>query len=1093
MENARMVAVVALGAVFAAVGHGSFAADGVAAAVSPDGRNAIRLYGGPLAYEVSRDGVAVAAKSEVGVSLDGRRLEDGAQSPKSVTRRTLSGTVPTPVNKKASVSLAANETLADFGDFAVRLVARDDGVAYRLELKKAGTVDSEKADVTVPKGARCWFNRTPRRRLGCEETVPEFADAADLRTDANAAFYLPFAYSSGGKAVVVAESGLKEYPALYFGDVEQTDAGALLASLFAKYPKATIRVGGWGKEKGLKTGGRWVRVTETEDYIAKVDASRALPWRVFVLADEPSKLCEADIVYALAEPVAEGSDFSWVRPGKVAWDWWNAFDNKGTEKGCTTEGYRRFIDFAAKSGVEYVIFDEGWSEALNIWKYSPRVDVPQLIEYGRKKGVGIILWMAWAQMYGQEERVAEHFSKLGAVGFKVDFMDRADAEVTAFLERCAKACAKHRLLVDFHGVYRPVGLRRTYPNIVNYEGIHGLEQMKWGRVDKDMAHNDVAAFFLRMTVGPMDYTPGAMDNYPIGAYRGDGTNPGSVGTRCHQMALMALYEAPLQMLSDSPTKYERNMECFSFMARTPVVWDETVGLGGCPETFAAVARRAKDGSWYAAAIANKTPRVFDLKTDFLGPGEWNVEMFRDDEQSDQHPEKYVHTTFSARKGDAVGIRMASGGGFVARFSAVAACGAAARPQYDVVVAGGGPAGIGAGYMAAKRGAKTLVLERGGRLGGMAVSAMVSPFSFATDSPVVREIAAKAGFGDSVDFHMADVRAYDLLKEAGADVMLHADVLGPVVEGGRVTGVRVHCAEGERAFMAKVVIDATGNGVVAAAAGVPFEEGRKGDGLVQPMSVMFTVEGFDPAHRFLCGSEEAARSKRCMVGGKTWEAVVQEEIGAGRLPPEVGVIRLYRGRGKDVNVVNATQVNGLRGSLSEDLTKAEIAARRQAAQVVDVLRRRLPGYANARIAEMPAVVGVRETRRFEGVERLTVEDVLAGRRRDDAVARRCSFVIDIHNPAGAGQADGRDKGVTGGARRVKPYDIPYGCLVPKKIDGLLFCGRCLSADHEALASCRVMGNAMATGVGAGAAAADAVRCGIEVRDVDAKGLRLFDGK
>jgi len=416
---------------------------------------------------------------------------------------------------------------------------------------------------------------------------------------------------------------------------------------------------------------------------------------------------------------------------------------------------------------------------------------------------------------------------------------------------------------------------------------------------------------------------------------------------------------------------------------------------------------------------------------------------------------------------------------------------ASAEEYDVIVAGGGPAGIGAGYMAAKRGAKTLLLEKSGRLGGMAISAMVAPFALSVESPVTREIAKNIGMIPSVDFHHADVRAYDLLKSVGADVILHADVLGAVMEGSRVTGVRVHCIEGERSFKAKVVIDATGNGIVAAAAGVPYEEGRQGDGLVQPMSIMFTVCGYDPAKRFLCGSEEQARSTRCVVNGRKWEDIVQDEIKEGKLPPEVGVIRLYQGHGKGISVVNATQVNGLFGSRSEDLTKAEIAARKQAAQIVDVLRRHLPGYENVRIGAMPAVVGVRETRRFEGVDRLTTEDVLSGRKREDAVARRCSFVIDIHNPVGAGQADGQDKAVTGGARRVKPYDIPYGALVPKKVDGLLFCGRCLSASHEALASCRVMGPAMATGVGAGAAAAEAVKKGIDVRAVDAKNLHLFD--
>ena len=632
--------------------------------------NEIRLYANPLSYEVAKDGEVLVARTPIGVSVDGRDLAKGAQLLAKSTGSEC-GSVATPVYKKASVDCECKWSLADFGDFAVRLAARKDGVAYRIELRKTGLVTGERADVTVPKAARCWFNRTGRGSLGCEETVPEFADASALKTDSNKAFYMPFAYSVGGKTVAVTESDVHAYPAWYLGDVEQTEKGARMKALFAKYPKTTDRVGGWGRETGLKKGGRWVKVKEHEAVIAKADAPRTLPWRTFILADSPSKLCEADIVYALATPAEKGADFSWVKPGKVAWDWWNAFDNKGDPQGCTTETYVRFIDFAAKTGVEYVIFDEGWSAKLNIWEYSPKVDVPYLIDYANKKGVGIILWMAWAQVYGEEEKVAEHFSKLGAKGFKVDFMDRADAEVAVFLEKCAKACAKHKLLVDYHGVYRPVGLHRTYPNIINYEGIHGLEQMKWGRKDKDMTYNDVAAFFLRLTAGQMDYTPGAMDNYKIGDYRGNGRNPGSVGTRCHQMALMALYEAPLQMLCDSPTKYEKNMECFKFMAKTPVVWDETIGLGGCPESYVIAARKAKDGSWYVAGITNKDAREFELPTEFLGPGKWNAEMFCDAPVSDEHPSKFQHLHFTidgGAQGKRTPVRMASGGGFVARFS-----------------------------------------------------------------------------------------------------------------------------------------------------------------------------------------------------------------------------------------------------------------------------------------------------------------------------------------------------------------------------------------------------------------------------------------
>ena len=632
--------------------------------------NAIRFFVNPLSYEVLKDGKVLVPATEIDVCLDGKSLAGNAALCGVSAPAAGGGTVVTPIYKKGEISLSRQEKVADFGDFAVRMVAREDGVAYRFELKRAGAVTCEKADLTVPKGARCWFNRTPRTSLGCEETVPEFAYAAALETDGTKAFYLPFAYSAEGKTVAVTETGLHDYPAWNFGDVAATGAGMRLSSLFAKYPRKEHHVtnaNGWRDRKAVDRGGRWMCVDETEDFIAKAPAPRALPWRVFVLADSPAKLCEADMSYALATPPEEGADFSWVKPGKVAWDWWNAFDNKGDPQGCTTQTYERFIDFAARTGVEYVIFDEGWSAKLDIWKYSPVVDVPHLVDYANSKGVGIILWMAWAQVCGEEEKVAEHFSKLGAKGFKVDFMDRADAKVAAFLERFAASCAKHRMVVDYHGAYRPVGLHRKYPNVLNYEGIHGLECMKFYR-NEDMMGNDVAAFFLRMTAGPMDYTPGAMDNYRIGGYRGNNVNPGSMGTRCRQMAMMALYEAPLQMLCDSPTKYERNMECFSFMAKTPVVWDATVGLGGSPETFAAAARRAKDGSWYAAGISNREARDFAFRADFLDAGEWKAEIFRDAEGSDAEPTKYVHETRSVKRGEELAFRMAPGGGFIVRFS-----------------------------------------------------------------------------------------------------------------------------------------------------------------------------------------------------------------------------------------------------------------------------------------------------------------------------------------------------------------------------------------------------------------------------------------
>lgn len=644
-----------------------------ATAISPDGKNEIRLWTAPLAYEVSRGGVVVVAKTPIGMKVDGGCLKGVA--PCTVTSKVLSGLLGTPVYKKAKVDLAGNETVVDFGTWAVRLAARDDGVAYRFETKLPGRVkvNCERAGLMIPDAAaKCSLNYGCI--YGCEETIPLSCRAGEIETGKakdRAYVYLPLVYSVGGKHVAVTESDVCDYP-VWNLKREDAASGVGLGSVFAGWPMdqyhAANRPNDWSKLDELPMGGRWVKVRGYADYLVETDGTRTFPWRTFVLADEPSKFCEADIVLALARGQA-AYDFSWVRPGKVAWDWWNAWDNKGEKAGCTTAGYKRFIDFAAQAGVEYVILDEGWSETLNIWKFHPNVDVPEIIRYGNQKGVGIILWMAWAQVFRDEARVASHFAKLGAKGFKVDFMDRGDADCERFLWKFADECAKNRMLVDYHGAHHPTGMSRAYPNVLNYEGVHGLECTMWFKNQYDFMDNDVKQFFLRLTAGPMDYTPGAMDNYPVGKYAGTNVNPGSVGTRCRQMAMMALYEAPLQMLCDAPTKYEANKECFAFMAATPVVWKDTVGLGGGPDSFAAVARQAKDGSWYAAAINSKNPRDYLLDTTFLGVGVWKIEAFRDAADADVRPTHYVHETGSfVTAGEKLAYRMAAGGGFVIKFS-----------------------------------------------------------------------------------------------------------------------------------------------------------------------------------------------------------------------------------------------------------------------------------------------------------------------------------------------------------------------------------------------------------------------------------------
>ena len=648
-------------------------------AVSPDGRNKIRFYLRPMAYEVLRDGKVVVAKSRISLRIDGMRLarESEETTPVVSTGRVMGKFFPS-VYKKHKVFSSAYETKVDYEKWGVRIVARDDGVAYRFEtrFKDRIRVNGERADFAIPdRNAKCWVHFTDR--FGCEETKCQTLAAQDVKMDTGKRrmVYPPFVYRTGGTTVAVLESDVWDYPVRNFDEAEPCSGGVAFKSVFAGWPKREHHAA--KRDKVLEQGGRWVRVDKHADWLVETDGTREFPWRVFALADKSIQLVESDIVYALARPSSADDDFSWVKPGKVAWDWWNAFDNKGTEKGCTTATYRRFVDFAAENGVEYVIMDEGWSEDLNIWKFSPRVDVPKIISYANSRGVGIILWMSWAQVVGDEDRVAEHFSKLGARGFKVDFMDRGDAEVERFIWKFAESCRKNRMLLDYHGSHHPTGLHRAYPNVLNSEGVHGLEQMKWSDGNADILANDVNICYTRMTAGPMDYTPGAMDNYAVGKFPKTAGNerlrrqmyvsPGSLGTRCRQMAMMALYDAPLQMLCDSPTKYERNMECFSFMAATPTTWDETIGLFGSPDTCAVVARRKGD-VWYVAGITNAEGRYYTLDTSFLPEGEWIMEIFRDAYDSGDKGASYSHARLGMRQGESMVVRMAPGGGFIARFT-----------------------------------------------------------------------------------------------------------------------------------------------------------------------------------------------------------------------------------------------------------------------------------------------------------------------------------------------------------------------------------------------------------------------------------------
>ena len=640
---------------------------------SPDGKNEIRLDTEPvLSYSVYRSGIERVSSTPMAMEFEGKGVLGGAGAKiASIDTVTLKGIIPTPIYKKAFIDESANRTTVSFdGNWRVVLIARNDGVAYRFETEFQGQVKvlKETAGLTVPNDVASIYAAYCRDRgdpLQCSwESIYTTVTNATQLADKGQVVYLPLVMKySDGSVMSVSESDLLDYPGWNMKRAAG-DTTALVANM-ARYPTKVEHRNGHqigSPERPL----RHIRVTERADYLAETAGSRTYPWRVFMLAESEGKLCESDIVYALATP-SKLSNTGWIKPGKVAWEWWNCWNVSGVpfRAGCNTATYEYYIDFAAEFGIEYVIMDEGWSKKLAVMELNPETNVPHLVKYANARGVGIILWCAWPQLVGRQHEVFSKYAKMGVKGFKIDFMDRDDQVMENYLEETAKIAAEYKLVLDYHGMHKPTGMSRTYPNVLNYEGIHGLECMKWEN-NTDFMRNDLLSLYCRMSAGPMDYTPGAMLNMTRKQFKASLEQPGSQGTRVHQMALMALYEAPLQMLCDSPTQYLRNRECFEFMAKVPVVWDETVGLPGEMETSAAIARRKGD-VWYAAAINSWDPCETEIDTSFLCEGKWKVEIFKDGVNADRDATDYIKSSETVKAGEKIKIKLAPGGGWIARF------------------------------------------------------------------------------------------------------------------------------------------------------------------------------------------------------------------------------------------------------------------------------------------------------------------------------------------------------------------------------------------------------------------------------------------
>lgn len=554
--------------------------------------------------------------------------------------------------KSSSVLDEYNELLLDFkGKYSLRFRAYDNGLAYRFEtgLREEVRIRNERMDIRFSEDYIVYYPEEEKLTTNYEHLY-RVMQISEIKE--NSFCSLPVLFATGDKgSLLITEADVHDYPHMF---LEKSPHG-----FGSKFPKQVL--------SGLPEEGETGNVREdpvTADYIALTDGARTFPWRVFVLAREASDLLECNLVWQLSRPL-KLKETDWIRPGKVAWEWWNASNLKGVdfETGVNTATYKYYIDFAHEYGLEYILIDEGWSVSRpNIKDQVEDIDVVKLVRYGEERDVGIILWVYWSPLDRELNEILDLYRDWGVKGIKIDFMNRSDQYMVNFYERVVREAAKRKMVVDFHGAFKPGGLRRAYPNLLNYEGVRAMEYCKWSR-DITPEH-DLTVPFIRMVAGPMDYTPGAMDNAQEHSFFPRHPRPMSQGTRCHQLAMFVLYEAPFQMLADSPTKYYLEDEFTRFLSRIPTVYDESIVLEAEIADYLVMAKRNGD-AWYIGGMTDWTPRSFEIKMHFLAEGEYRMEIFEDGINAEKWASDYKRTVQTVNSDDQVSIRMSKGGGWTA--------------------------------------------------------------------------------------------------------------------------------------------------------------------------------------------------------------------------------------------------------------------------------------------------------------------------------------------------------------------------------------------------------------------------------------------
>ena len=640
------------------IGNASFAAKEKKYVLSsPDGTLKVEISAGnELAYQVMHGNDTILSHSNIGLVLENGTIVGKTPRITGERRRKIKDNIESPFYRFKEFVATGNELdLKLKGGFGIIFRAYNEGVAYRFYTTQSSDIiiKEEQAEFNFKEDYTAYLPYTTNDKKPMAMAYQNVYDITPLSKAQPKLAFLPVTVDCSSVKLTLLESDLEAYPDMF---VQSQQGKYGLKGVFAPYPAKTDFYP-WRKQE---------YVTETTDFISRSRGSRSYPWRVLAITEKDTDMPVNNLVYALASSNRIG-DTSWIKTGKVAWDWWNDWNLKGVpfKAGINMDTYKYYIDFASRNGLEFIVLDEGWYDPKSgdMLTVIPELDLPELIAYGKSKGVEIVLWTVFNVLDSQLEAACKKYADMGIKGFKVDFLDRDDQTAVEMVYRIAEMTARYKLILDLHGIYKPTGINRTYPHIINFESVFGMEEVKWTDIKNNMPLYDVTFPYIRMMAGPVDYTPGAMRNATKADWRAMYYTPASMGTRCHQLAAYIVHDSPFTMLCDAPTNYLNEQECVDFIASLPVEVDSTFIASGELGKYIVTVRK-KDVNWYIGGMTNWDERDVQLDFSFLPEGmSYTAVLFKDGVNANKQAEDYRKETIRIDKDSRLTLHLASGGGF----------------------------------------------------------------------------------------------------------------------------------------------------------------------------------------------------------------------------------------------------------------------------------------------------------------------------------------------------------------------------------------------------------------------------------------------